>query len=62
MWIQKLSTKYYPNSLHMILTISSVVDNLYAQPIDIVDKLAIFIEMTGIFCYDNNVFVVDYLF
>ena len=45
----------------MILTISSVVDNKYAQPIDIVDKLAIFIEIKGIFCYDNNVFVVDYL-
>lgn len=47
-------------ALHTISTISSVVDNFYAQPIDIVDNFLEFVEIRGIFCYDRYVFVVDY--
>ena len=42
-----------------ILTISSVVDKFYTQPIEFVDKIAGIVEYQGLFCYDDYVFFVD---
>ena len=44
---------------HKLSTISSVVHNIYTQPVVNVDKILNLVEITDSFCYDRDVFDVD---